>query len=211
MYVITEEKRDKMINKYKLKAEKIKIPGDVPIVIDDVKHLKTFSMSRCTYFSIECDTPFLGWVIEMRKRKIPLLMLALSGIIYKPMEAEKKFDSPEKFEDLFETIEKSPGVYVDTNDLWLPNFVFDKKNLKPGSVYRIGFGFFKAGYGFRNQMFSKEEFIEQCKKSRWIARYSAKETKALQLWHKMQVEEAKAHYKKHPELSLRERKRREGE
>ena len=209
--MIAEEKRDKMANKCKLKAEKGKIHGDVPIVIDDVKHFKTFSMSRCTYFSVECDTPSLGWVMEMRKRKIPFLMLALSGIIYQPMKAAKKFDTPEKFEDLFETVEENPDVYVDTNDLWLPNFVFDKKNLKPGSVFRISFSFFMAGYGFRNQMFSKKEFIEQCKKSKFTARYSAKETKALQLWHNMQVDEAKARYKKYPELSLRERKRREGE
>lgn len=192
-----------MSERYKLTYEEREVSVKVPIVIDDVKRLRTFPMSRCIYFSIECDNPSPGWTLSIRNRKIPFLLNGLSGIITEPIEGGL-FHTPDKLEQLFEHIEKdsNKGVYVDTNDVWLPNSVFDHKNLKPGSVYRIPFSFFHAAYGFRNQIISQKELLSQCKKLKWKARYSASETKALALWQKKQIDETKERHEKHPELTL---------
>ncbi|MBW8041340.1 MAG: hypothetical protein FVQ85_15250 [Planctomycetes bacterium] len=193
-----------MTDRNKLAAEDRGISERVPIVIDDVKRLKTFSMSRCIYFSIECDSPSPGWTLRIRNRKIPFLLVALSGIILEPIDGGL-FRTPDKLEQLFENIEKDSdeGIYVDTNDLWIPNFIFDRKNLKPGSVYRVAFKLFKAAYDFRNQILSQQEYVGQCKKYGWKARYSASETKALGLWQKKHIDETKERHEKHPELTLR--------
>jgi hypothetical protein len=195
-----------MTERYEIRAEKREVSVKVPIVIDDVKRLKTFSMSRCTYFSIECDSPSPGWTLSIRDREIPFMLIGLSGIIIEPMGGGL-FSTPDKLEQLFENIETDPeeGVYVDTNDLWLPNSVFDRKNLKPGSVYRIAFSFFQAAYGFRNQILSQNEFLVRCKKLKWKARYSASETKALALWQNNQIDKTKERHEKHPELTLSRR------
>lgn len=210
VYIWLLKKRGrKMTGKYGLKIKENEMFVDVPLVIDDVKDLKTFAMSRCSYFSIQCDKPSTEWVLEMRERRIPFLMVALSGIIYQPIGGGL-FDGPEKFEELFKVVEENPEVYVDTNDVWLPNFVLDQKNLRSGNVYRVGLKLFKAAYGFRNQEFSKKDFVTSLERFSGEIHYSPEETEALGLWEEEQIKEARAHYREHPELSLRERFEKKG-
>jgi len=59
----------------------------VPITIDDMKQLRDFKFTRCDYFTVECDTPSLGWTVEIEERQIPLLMAGGSGIIFRPSAA----------------------------------------------------------------------------------------------------------------------------
>jgi hypothetical protein len=212
IWAVDKEERNIMAGKRKLKTEHGKIRTNIPIVVDDVKTSRAFPMSRCTYFSVECHTLSPRWALEMRNLGIPLLMIELSGVVCEPMGAKGIFVSKQKIEDLFETVEKDPGVYIDTNDLWLPNSVFDLKTyLKPNSVYSVGFELFEVAYGFRKQPVSTKQYVEKCRKRRWKARYSARKTQALKAWHEMQIEEARAHYKEHPESSLRVRYSGKGE
>ncbi len=68
----------------------------VPITIDDMKQLRDFKFTRCDYFTVECDTPSLGWTFELEGRQIPLLMAGGSGIIFRPSPDEARFTSPEQ-------------------------------------------------------------------------------------------------------------------
>ena len=64
----------------------------IPVIIDDVKKLENFSMSRCTYFSIQCDTPSPGWTLTIGNISTSFLMMGMSGIIYSPADGSDRFD-----------------------------------------------------------------------------------------------------------------------
>ena len=174
----------------------------VPLVIDDVKRMRDFEMSRCIYFSIECDVPWAGWTMDISKNRIPFLMVGLSGIIYVPA-AGREFDEPEEFESLFNLIEKQKDIYVETNDLWIPNFAFSKSPVQRGEIYRIGEKFFHDAYKYRENIISADKFIGRCTKSEWQALYSAKETKAWSKWNHNKIQEAKQYHERHSKENLK--------
>jgi hypothetical protein len=95
----------------------------VPVLIDDSKNYPNFEMTRCTYFTIECDEPSPGWVLGLREKKIAFHLISLSGIIFAPSLEKMTFDSQEEIEKTFTTIEDHPSLFIDINDVWLPNFL----------------------------------------------------------------------------------------
>lgn len=186
------------------KKKKPKAMGriSIPVVIDDVKNFESFQMTRCTYFSIQCDTPAPNCYLGLGERQIPFLMLGLSGILFQPSLEDQFFDTPEKLEELFQAIEELTDVYVDINDIWLPNFVFTSVEHTRGSVYRIGIELFEAAYHFRNEVISNRKFSEVCDRLVDTVHYSPEETEALRQWEDQQIEMAKTHYKENPERRL---------
>lgn len=190
-----------------------KIHISIPIVIDDVKRLSSFEMTRCSYFSIECDTPSVGWYLGFNKSHgIPFLMLGLSGIIYQPMDGDDHFSSPEQFEKLFAFVENLDDpyrdvLYIDVNYIWLPNELFenDKNNHKRGNVYRVGLDLFKTAYQFQKDGFD-HGFTKYFKEFRRELLYSDGETDVLRRWNKDRIEESISYYREHPELRLSRKK-----
>lgn len=184
----------------------------IPVVIDSVKQLSTFQMTRCSYFSIECDIPSTGWNLDLgRPPKIPFLMLGLSGIIYQPMGGGKYFDSPEQLEELFMIFDDSDDLYIDVNDIWLPNAFFENKiNHERGNVFRVGLSLFKIAYRFQKDGFD-QGLIEHFMEFRQELRYCKVETDILREWNKDRVEESIGDYREHPELQLPRKAEREME
>jgi hypothetical protein len=74
----------------------------IPTIIDDVKKQKDFDMTRCTYFSIQCDTPSADLALTVQKIYVSALIMIISGIIYCPVDGSDKFDYPEKIEKIFD-------------------------------------------------------------------------------------------------------------
>ncbi len=113
----------------------------VPITIDDVKRLTKFEFTRCDYFTVECDMPSSGWMLELAEREIPLLMTGGSGIIFRPSPSELLFTSSNQIESLFDAIEKEPQLSIGTGDVWIPNelveIILSKCQLEPRGV-KIG-------------------------------------------------------------------------
>ncbi|MHC4214861.1 MAG: hypothetical protein ACYSWP_15980 [Planctomycetota bacterium] len=180
----------------------------IPVVIDDVKQLGTFQMTRCSYFSIECDTPSPEWFLGIGESlRMPFLMLGLSGIIYQPMDGGEHFDSPEELEKLFGIIEDRDDLYIDVNDIWLPNELFknDKINHKRGKVYRVGLDLFKTAYRFQKDSFD-QGFIKSLMEFGHELSYCAGETKVLSKWNKDRIKESSDYYREHPELQLPRKK-----
>ena len=112
---------------------------DVPVVVDDVKRYGKLKMARCTYFTIECDAPSSNWVLELGKKSIPFLLIGLSGLIVRPIRGGRLFESSDSIDELFDTIESHPSLYVDINDLWLPNKLF--QGLPHGRIQGFPFRF----------------------------------------------------------------------
>jgi hypothetical protein len=159
-------------------------------------------MTRLTYFSIECDEPSPNWVLSLQGTHIPFHLLGLSGIILSPAVGKARFDSLEEIEQTFSIIEKNSSLYVDVNDLWLPNFLlyFAKKR---GYVYRVTRKLFLLAVHFRENRISKEDFSRSCVEMKRMIRCSLLESKAFREWSKFQVDEAKGLYPKSERHALK--------
>lgn len=189
----------------------IERPIFIPVVIDDVKNFKMFQMTRCTYFCVQCDTPSPNWYLGLRDIRIPFLMTGLSGILFRPGLEEELFDTSEKFETLFEAIEQNEALYVDTNDIWLPNWLFPSHECMRGHVYRIDATLFATALRFRNEDISEQLFLELCKELPDSIRYSPEETNSLRLWSEKEIDLTRQFYREHSDLRLQRHERgREG-
>lgn len=79
--------------------------NSVPIIIDDIKEYEEFKMSRCSYFSIECDDLAEGWGLGLSNLNIPFMMIGLQGIITTQINTSGLFDNASDIENLFNLIE----------------------------------------------------------------------------------------------------------
>jgi hypothetical protein len=179
---------------------------DIPVVIDAVRVHKEFSMVRCNYFSVECDSPTSGLAISVGGEQLPLLILGLVGIITRPLGAER-FSSVDLIEDLFKRIEDQDGLLIDVDDLWLPLLLFDSINMTPdiGHVYRLKSDLFALAFSFREGNMDVDTFIAGCKRLPQSVLFSEDEMSAFSAWRKLQIETAKELYPKNGEIRLRYR------
>jgi hypothetical protein len=175
---------------------------DVPVVVDDVKRYGKFKMTRCTYFTIECDAPSSNWVLELGKKSIPFLLIGLSGLIVRPIGGGRLFESSDSIDELFKTIESDPSLYVDINDLWLPNKLFQGLPHR-GEVYRVGSRLFHVAYLCREERISEDQFFRQCSELKSLIRLSKKETRSFASWSRLQIERARDSYPKSKGLELK--------
>jgi hypothetical protein len=174
---------------------------DVPVVVDDAKNYGKFKMTRCTYFTIECDAPSSNWVLELGKKSIPFLLIGLSGLIVRPVRGGRLFESSDSIDELFDTIESHPSLYVDINDLWLPNKLFQGLPHR-GQVYRVGIKLFHVAYLYREERISEDQFLRQCSELKGNIRFSRKETHSFENWSKFQIQKAKDSFPKSKGLRL---------
>ncbi len=177
--------------------------GTIPIIIDDIKRYDKFHMSRCTFFSIAYDLPSPDWVLELEDSSIPFFLLGLSGIIWKPMGKKKVFDSCDSISQLFDKIEEHPELYVDTNDIWLPNRSFKDLPHKRGFVYRVKVKLFTEALRYREDQISQKQFLASCSGLKGSVSFSKKETDSFRKWTTEQVEEARELYPKSKGLALK--------
>lgn len=175
---------------------------DIPVILDDIKRYIDFRMARCVYFVIECDEPSPGWTLGLNENKIPFFLLNISGIIYKPSPDIGVFESLVLIDNLFDLIESHPSLYVDTNEIWLPNMLL-RDNCKRGDVYRVNQYLFLHALDFKNNKISEDEFDGICHQSLKESDYSRIETESFRLWADKQIYEAKQIYPKNANLELR--------
>jgi hypothetical protein len=175
---------------------------DVPVVVDDVKRYGKFRMTRCTYFTIECDVPSSNWVLGLEKKSIPFLLIGFSGLIIRPTGDGPFFESPDSIEKLFNTVESHPSLYVDINDFWLPNHLFQEPHRR-GQVYRVGSKLFHLAYLYREERISEGQFLRRCRELRTNIRFSKKETRSFENWSRLQIERARESYPKNKGLELK--------
>jgi len=177
-----------------MKNSRVKKPLTIPVIIDDVKDQAGFQMSRCTYFSIASNVPSPDITLD-RRINLPSIMVGFISVICRPSNRSMLFDKPDKISGLLERVEKNQGLYVDINDLWLPNFIFDEENRKRSSVYRIDTELFRLAFNYQNEIISDEDFIKFCRDMKLTADFSPKETIAFSKWGREQIEHARKYYK----------------
>jgi hypothetical protein len=179
----------------------------VPITIDDMKQLADFKFTRCHYFTVECDMPSSGWMLEFAGRGIPLLMTGGSGIILKPSPDEPLFTSADQIDSLFDAIEEDPQFSIGTGDVWIPNElvkpILNQWKLEPrGVTFRIGYNLFIAAMEFRTDRIDRKRFGEIVRELQQAVSFSTEEHEAFKAWRDMQVNLARQQYPKNKDLEL---------
>jgi len=184
-------------------------PYDVPALVDDVKTLGSFTMTRCNYFTIEASHSVEDWVALLRDQGIPFLMVGSNPVLHRPSLKSHHFQAPDQIDQLFDAIEALPGLLVESASIWIPNHVFrsgkpdlkeelkQDETLRRGSVWRISYRLFQLAIQFRNEILTTGEFNEGLTELGGDAvQYSEEETEAFRRWSKAQIEEARDIYYK---------------
>lgn len=186
-------------------------PFDIPVLVDDVKHLEDFNMTRLTFFTIDATTAVDDWVALLRERGIPFLLLGLSPVIHRPIVAPTRFTSPGQIDELFKVIEDIEGLVVETAHIWLPNFLFEEDggrwDLSPsgegsgamrGAVWRVSLGLFGKALLFQREVISGASFARQCrelmKSSVAPVEHSPEETAVFRVWSTAQIDAARSNF-----------------
>lgn len=184
-------------------------PYTIPILVDDVKQLQGFNMTRGSFFTINASGMGDDWVAILRGQGIPFLILGVTNVLHRPDLEHLLFSSPTMVDNLFDRIEVVDGLVVESEHIWLPNFLFDphmgvysiqKKpvELERGAVWRIGFGLFQMALTFRQEVIPADTFVERCwqliKPGQILVGYSPEESDAFRAWSAEQYDAARQNF-----------------
>ena len=167
----------------------------VPVVVDSIKRRDDFQMVRCNYLTVQCDAPSSDWQLSLGGEPSSFLMLGLIGIIRQPFGGDH-FDSPESIEATLDRFEERNELFVDVDDLWIPEFVLRHaaNDFQLGDVFRIGEDLFSAAFRYREGQLEQDAFIEAGEQYISQAALSEMESEAFRAWHWQQVDAARLHY-----------------
>jgi len=175
----------------------------IPVIVDDVKFQPGFAVTRCRYYAIACDIPAPAWVQFPERARLPFLLVGLSGIIYKPLGQKRLFNTSDRIEALFDAVDSDPEMYIDSNDIWLPNLLFERAgeaNPRRGQVWRISTSLFTLADQARRERLTIEKLEEACTTLEGDAlRFSPSETRGFRAWGQAQIAKASRIY--HSDLS----------
>ncbi|MDH5573350.1 MAG: hypothetical protein OEY89_16425 [Gammaproteobacteria bacterium] len=179
----------------------------IPIIVDSVKDTELCRMTRCTYFTIENSEPAPNWTLRINDMDVGFYMIGLSGVIHSPPGDSQFFDTPEKYNQLFDAIERNGTLYVEMNDIWLPNELFpenSKRLPRRGDVFRIGSDLFNLAYVLKDEANSYEILFDRFNQLDipQVLVFSEEETQGLLYWNEMQIKVNKGLYHENPETNL---------
>lgn len=182
----------------------------IPLLLDDQKSMSGFEMTRFTYFTVESDPGLEDgsadnrepWMLRVNEVNMPFLLNVLSGIILASPSIGGEFNTHQQIEDTFELIESNPALYIDVDDIWLPNFLCHK-HASRGSVYRISTSLFTQAMRYRSSIITQEYFGRICKEYHGQINFSPEETLAFNKWQQKQIDEAIENYKENEKMALK--------
>ncbi len=172
---------------------------DVPVIVDEVKNLDQFQMTRCAYYIIEAPEPpgpNDHWSLEISgldDQPVPVALFGLGGLICRPSTDAARFESVRQIDSLFDAIELRAKLLVEIADLWLPNFLVDLARPSPrrGDVYRIGIDLFKMAHAYRAGRISAADFYLGCEPLAQTIEFSESETEVFAQWAAAQMDAAR--------------------
>jgi hypothetical protein len=176
----------------------------IPVFVDSVNKSPDFQMARMTYFSVENDDPSPNWTLNFEGLRLPFFMVNLSGVIWRPDSDEPLFQSAERIEELFDRLDAfdDKGLYVDINDIWLPNSML-KEPFRRSDAYRISAGLFALALKYRNARIDLDEFKKGCEPLTDAVTFSEIESRAFKEWENRQITEVRDSFPKNPDLRLK--------
>lgn len=186
----------------------------IPIFIDSVKQVGNSAVTRCTFFTIENSDRSSGWSVQSSEFHVDFTLIGLSGIITSPIGNEQLFDTVDKLDHLFSTIENDGNLHIETNEIWLPTRFFLRSECnntpKRGEVYRVNFDLFIAAYKFSETLEWQDDALAQKDLfDSHLLHHSPKETSSFANWVQRQIEINRDRYHQSPETKLPKKKREE--
>lgn len=184
-------------------------PYTIPILIDDIKQLQDFNMTRGTFFTIDASGMGDDWVAMLRGQGVPFLILGITNVLHRPDLEYLFFTSTTLIDQLFDRIESVEGLLVESEFIWLPNILFDSQvsshsagqtpaQLQRGAVWRIGFGLFQTALTFRQEVIPADTYTERCRQLIQSAQieieFSPDESDTFRSWSDEQFEAAKVNF-----------------
>lgn len=177
----------------------------IPVLIDDIKRLKGFQRTRCTYFRIEfSERPFTGTFPVSSAGKFRAEAWGNWAVLTGPAMGTGKKDlflSPDSIRRTLMEIEEDEELFLDLGYIWIPNQVLGIKEknkaaapIRTGDVYRISPPFFQKCYSFVAETITEKEWLEYCLSSPEEIHPSPDETKAFREWRKMQIQRSYDRY-----------------
>jgi hypothetical protein len=184
-------------------------PYTIPVLVDDVKQLRDFNMTRGSFFAIDASGMGDDWVAILRQAEVPFMILGLTNVLHRPDVENLLFDTAASIEQLFDQIEAVEGLVVESEFIWLPNFLFDPHigyystshkpiQLERGAVWRIGFGLFQMAVTFLQEVIPADTYQERCwqmiQSGQIEIGYSHEESKTFRSWSEEQFKAARKHF-----------------
>ena len=185
-------------------------PYDTPLLIDAVRRLDGFDMTRCLFFSIDATASVDDWVASLRAQHIPFMLLGVSPVLHRPDLETARFTNAAQIDRLFSTIEDHDGLVVETAHTWLPTMLFETDNrfdLAPGSpdsaarrgtVWRASLPLLQTALRFQHELISSKSFDRRCRALMQTRAapltFSPEETEAFRSWSGSQIEAARQNY-----------------
>lgn len=181
----------------------------IPVLLDVVKQLDEFDMTRFTFFIINSTASVEDWITQLGAKAVPFLLFGVSAVVYRPNRRAKRFLSSETIDHMFHQIEEVDGLFVDSEHIWLPNFLLKLTNydlssideqqyLQRGAVWRVRLQLFQVALLFQRELIDSEEFSKRCRnleqRMQTMIDYSPVETEAFRAWSTQQISDAIENY-----------------
>lgn len=175
----------------------------IPIVTDVIRNIDGLEMVRCSYFSIQSDTPLPDWNITIDETTSPILLLNLEAIIVGPLQENDEFRDAGDIESMYEIAEQVEGLFVDINDIWVPLTWFGNADILQGTVFRISQSRFTICWKLRNDSIAFEDFKSELENTfKPEMQFSETETLAFREWTKRQINNSRELYHENRESYL---------
>lgn len=181
----------------------------VPVIVDSVKDLADFPLTRCTYYTIEADdlsAEAAAGGAGLANIPARFIVAGLSGVLCAPSAERAEFDSADVIEETFQSIEADQQLAVETDDIWLPNELLFRRDEtraeRKGRVFRIGLDLFVRARRFRRDIQDAEAFLAECHPLGGQVLPSKAETEAFREWSERQRQAAIEAYQKAPDRAL---------
>ncbi|WP_282042712.1 hypothetical protein [Winogradskyella flava] len=160
----------------------------IPIATDVDRNIDGVEMIRCSYYSVQSDSPIPNWSISTVDNNASILLLNIEAILLGPTNKGDEFDSVEDIDSMYIFAEQNQGLFVDINDIWVPFHWFGVEKVEQGLVYRISQEKFSLCWKLRHDYISFDEFNTEIAYQEDIKlRFSQKETNAFNDWTKAQI------------------------
>jgi hypothetical protein len=181
----------------------------IPVLLDAVKQLDEFDMTRFTFFIINSTASVEDWITLLRAKAVPFLLFGITAVVYRPNRRTTRFLSSETIDHMFHQIEEVDGLVVDSEHIWLPNFLLKLNNrdlssideqpyLQRGAVWRVNLNLFQIALIFQRELINIEEFSKRCQnleqRMQTMLNYSPEETEAFRAWSTQQITDAIENY-----------------
>ncbi|GAB5440081.1 MAG: hypothetical protein Fues2KO_04300 [Fuerstiella sp.] len=194
------------------------MPVSVPVVVDDVKDIEDFPMSRCEYFTVETIDLPPTWSLRINDDDGTVLPLGISGVICSPIGSTDYFHSPILIDETISAFETEESSAFESEYLWLPNKLLQQSKrrdaVRRGDVFRLSERLFRECLAFRRNQSEQTAFFSAAADSTEEVSFSEEETVAFRQWSELQIENARSQYQQFSEagrsLSWQEDNREKG-